>query len=406
MNGAADNVVCKPGLEEDLTLIKGDFAAYLRDSHHADFTIRFYCGFLCRMAKFLTRSGTSVRDLKRADAARVVQACLPGWKAVSRRTRLAALHSWLKFRGQFKMQPPRTSWLRFVEAYAQFMQSHRGLVPSTRAQRTRMASAYLEWQCRKTGTNLGKIRPDHILRYAEHCARVHATKTVADELSALRLFLRFLCMRGIVSAQLEQAVPRVAGVDQTPRKEVLTETQRTRLLAAFDFESSEGRRDYTMALCMLDLGLRGIEVCRLRLSDIDWSRKLMRVPPAKLSPGRELPLPSHVLKSLRIYVKHRPSSTSDELFVGHDELEGRPLSQCAVASAMERAYRRCGFPKRWHGTHRLRHTFATRLSNRGADLKQIADLLGHHVVSSTNSYAQANQSDLRTVAQPWPRYPK
>ena len=403
MHKAAHNIVCKPALEEDLTLIRGGFADYLRDSHHADFTTHSYCGFLGRMAKFLSRSGTSVRDLKRADAARVVQAYLPEWKPVSRRTRLGALHSWLKFRGQFEVPPLRTPWLRFVEAYAQFMQFHRALVPSTRNQRTRMASVYLQWQCRHTGTNLGKIRPDHILRYAEHCAHEHAPKTVADELSALRQFLRFLSLRGIVSTQLVQAVPRVAGGDQTPRKEVLTEAQRRRFLASFECESSEGRRDYTMALCMLDLGLRGIEVCHLRLSDIDWSRKLMRVPPVKLSPGRELPLPSHVLKALRIYVKRRPSSTSAELFVGHDELEGRPLAQWTVASAMVRAYRRCGFPQRWHGTHRLRHTFATRLCARGADLKQIADLLGHRIVSSTNRYAQVNPSDLRSVAQPWPQ---
>jgi len=403
MNDAGYKIVCKPGLEEDLTLIRGDFADYLRDSHHADFTTHFYCGFLCRLAKFLARSGTSVRDLKRVDAASVVQACLSGWKAVTRRTRLVALHSWLKFRGQFEVPPLRTPWLQLFEAYAQFMQSHRGLAPSTRAQRTRMASAYLQWQRCHTGTNLGKIRPNHILRYAEHCAHEHAPKTVADELSALRQFLRYLCMRGIVSAQLVQAVPRVAGSDQTPRKEVLTEAQRRRFLAGFERNSSEGRRDYTMALCMLDLGLRGIEVCRLRLSDIDWSRKLMHVPPAKLSLGRDLPLPSHVFKALRIYVKRRPSSPSPELFVGHDTLEGRPLSQLAVASAMARAYRRCGFPQRWHGTHRLRHTFATRLCARGADLKQIADLLGHRIVTSTNRYAQVNPSNLRTVAQPWPQ---
>ena len=146
MHEAAHNIVCKPGLEEDLILIRGGFADYLRGRHHAEFTTHSYCGFLCRMAKFLSRSGTSVRDLKRADAARVVQAYLPEWKPVSRRTRLGALHSWLKFRGQFEVPPLRTPWLRFVEAYAQFMQSHRALVPSTRSQRTRMASVYLQWQ--------------------------------------------------------------------------------------------------------------------------------------------------------------------------------------------------------------------------------------------------------------------
>jgi len=88
-----------------------------------------------------------------------------------------------------------------------------------------------------------------------------------------------------------------------------------------------------------------------------------------------------------------------QMFVGQTLLRGRPLTSWAIASVMNRAYRRCGFAG-WYGTHRLRHSFATRLYTHGATTKEIADLLGHRLVATTDHYTQAN--DLRPLAQPWP----
>jgi site-specific recombinase XerD len=69
---------------------------------------------------------------------------------------------------------------------------------------------------------------------------------------------------------------------------------------------------------------------------------------------------------------------------------------------IRRVYRRCGFPARWTGVHRLRHSFATRLFRHGADPKQIADLLGHRGLGSTDTYVQADLTALRTLVRPWP----
>src|SRR5690606_8430047 len=64
-------------------------------------------------------------------------------------------------------------------------------------------------------------------------------------------------------------------------------------------------------------------------------------------------------------IRNRPATHAAQLFVGQTALRGRPLSSCAIAAALDRAYRRCGFLG-WFGTHRLRHTFATRLHAHGA----------------------------------------
>jgi integrase/recombinase XerC len=65
---------------------------------------------------------------------------------------------------------------------------------------------------------------------------------------------------------------------------------------------------------------------------------------------------------------------------------------------IRRVYRRCGFPARWTGVHRLRHSFATRLFRHGADPKQIADLLGHRGLGSTDTYPTTHCASNRALS--------
>ena len=281
------------------------------------------------------------------------------------------------------------------------MERDRGLSPSCRYSYRKAANRYMAWQFLRQRIDWRLVKPQEIWRYA---AKIRTNgwkvKTVIDELSGLRQFLRFVHICGGCSPALPQAVPSVNERPRPIEREFLTDVQRRRFLASFDRTSPEGRRDYTMALCMADLGLRSIEVARLRLGDLDLEHGRMMVPAAKRSRQRQLPLPRHVAAALRLYLRRRPATSSDILFVGHVALVGRPLSVLAIRAAIDRAYRRCGFS--WYGTHRLRRSFATRLYARGANMKEIADLLGHKLVTTTERYAQVDRDGLRALARPWP----
>jgi integrase len=206
-------------------------------------------------------------------------------------------------------------------------------------------------------------------------------------------------LRGECSPALALAVPTVADFGHKKSPAILQDAQRSQLLAAFDRMSNQGRRDYAIAVCLIDLGLRSIEVSRLRIDAIEGSFKSLSVPAAKASSGRVLPIPPHVAEALRLYLRRRPQTDAATLFVGQTLLRGRPLTSCAIAAVMDRAFRRCGLVG-WYGTHRLRHSFATRLYGRGATTKEIADLLGHRLVATTDHYTQTD--DLQPLAQPWP----
>lgn len=391
---------CAKRLESDLALIEGGFTEYLRRRHAADFTISLYRRFLREVAFFLARRGRSASTLRRGDVRSVMRGCLPGWKPSSSRPRRSGLHHWVKFLGRFDEPPPSVKWQSWLDDYARFLCVDRALAICRQQASLRVVGRYLEWQFRDHPLRWDRVRAEDLCRYAVVLRRYYLPKSVNDMLSILRQFLRFVHLRGACSAALPQTVPTVADYGSQVRPAVLDEEQRRLFLAAFDQQTAQGRRDHAIALCLCDLGLRAIEVTRLRVDDIDWQRKLLTVPAAKASRGRVLPLPAAVASALLRYVRGRPKTDAKALFVGEKLLRGRPLSTCAIAAIMDRAYRRCGLPH-LYGTHRLRHSFATRLYARGATTKEIADLLGHRLVATTDRYTQVD--DLRALAQPWPR---
>lgn len=399
-----DHANAKPASKDvtaDLALLESAFVAYLRERHTAARTISIYSGILRDLARSFSRHGRGLSTLRREEVPALIRRRWRGCAVGTRRAPQAAIHAWLKLLGRFHLPAPRTPWRAWTDDYARFVEADRGLAPSTRYHHLLAAERYLAWQFRRGSVVWQRVHSEDIWRYAAKL-NTHGwkPKSVTDELSGLRQFLRFVHLRGGCPAALAEAVPAVADRGRSVLRETVTDAQRNTLLASFDRESAEGRRDHMMALCMLDLGLRAIEVARLRLGDIDWERKAMTVPAAKTSRRRQLPLPPHVAAALRLYVRARPETNSDRLFVGHAKLIGRPLSAHAVCAAMVRAYRRCGF--RWFGTHRLRRSFATRLYARGANMKEIADLLGHRLVMTTERYAQVDPDGLRALVQPWP----
>jgi len=154
---------------------------------------------------------------------------------------------------------------------------------------------------------------------------------------------------------------------------------------------------------MIILGLRAAEVASLRLSDVDWRDGRLHVPATKTSRSRDLPIPGIVGRALAAYLRRgRPESASTHLFLRIGVLEGEPMDSATVRIAVRLGYARANLPAKYTGTHRLRHTAATRLVETGAGVKEIADVLGHASLDSIAIYAKVNLPRLRAVALPWP----
>jgi site-specific recombinase XerD len=220
-------------------------------------------------------------------------------------------------------------------------------------------------------------------------------------ITSLRSLTRFLEFQGLCAAGLSQAWPTVPSWKQSAPGGILTQKQSVKLVQKTKLSPSSKLRDECMVRLMIDLGLRCSEVAELNVADIDWRSGTLAIRKNKQRRERVLPLPASIGRAIAAYLQNeRPRSSSGRLFLGRGYLNSQPMTLERVRGPVRRALNRIGLLN--GGTHWLRHTFATRLHERGASLKQVADILGHQDLNTTGIYARVNMVQLRQVAMPWP----
>ena len=256
------------------------------------------------------------------------------------------------------------------------------------------------------GQSLQQLRtwtPERVARYVIRVADGHRASTNKRMASAIRSFLRFLLQDGWVALDLSAAVPTFAHWRLATLPETLHEDEVAKLTAVADPRTPLGRRDRAIVLCLSELGLRASDVVDLRLTGVDWTARTLQVHRRKDRESALVPMTRKLSDALRVYVRHgRPACSTPNLFVIHQAPVGKPLTKRGLCNMVLRLARRAGLGDRVHGTHILRHTFASRMLRSGASVKQIADLLGHESIDTTMIYAKVDFDALAEVALPWP----
>ena len=217
--------------------------------------------------------------------------------------------------------------------------------------------------------------------------------------AALRAFLRFCFLQGLVEADLAGAALAVTGRRRSPLPKGISRAGARALLASCDRRRPMGRRDYAVLVILLRLGLRASEAAALTLEDIDWRAGEITVH-GKGRRDERLPLPADVGQAIASYLtRGRPVTGRREVFVRAVAPAG-PLTRGGISYIVRRACRRAGIPP--IGAHRLRHTAACEMAEAGVPLAEIGQVLRHKSLASTANYARVSITGLRKLAQPWP----
>jgi site-specific recombinase XerD len=235
------------------------------------------------------------------------------------------------------------------------------------------------------GTPPDKLGLDEIRAY-----QVYLVEHKRASLSQLTQFVAATRFLYTVTLDREWTIGKVP-YPKLPKRlpEILTEQDVNKLIA-----SVSNKKHRAILTTLYAAGLRVSEACGLRVSDVDSQRMMLRVEQGKGAKDRYVPLARTLLNELRDYWRqYRPSRY---MFPGR---RGRPLTSRHVYRVCVDAGKAAGI-RQSVNPHLLRHSFATHLLDRGANILQVQAILGHTSLQTTSNYIHLSQSQLRNMPNP------
>jgi tyrosine recombinase XerC len=232
--------------------------------------------------------------------------------------------------------------------------------------------------------------------------REFASRSIARKLACLKSFFRYLRKMHIVASNPASTVVSPKLERRLPR--TLDEGSVSRLMDQPDRTSTRGVRDVALLEVLYGAGIRLSELIGLRVADIDFGNGTIKVT-GKGSKQRIIPFGAKARAALRAYLAVRPALASKGPGAANAFLSsrGNPMSPKEVNRLMNRYIGMVSEIEK-RSPHVLRHTFATHLLNRGADLRAVKELLGHESLSTTQLYTHVSVDHLRKVyAQAHPK---
>ena len=285
-----------------------------------------------------------------------------------------------------------------LSAFYQWMRQQRGTCEAT----LQNYSVHIRELLRRLGEDSTRFDARRLRAFVLEKSGSCGWGTAKNCTTALRMFLRFLIAEGQCAVGLDAAIPTVAHWRLASLPRHLLPGDVERLIASCDRASPVGRRDRAILLLLARLGFRAGDITHLRLSDIDWKGASIQVCGKGRRPTR-LPLTQEMGQAIVAYLKKgRPRTNADTLFI-HCRPPYRAFGSSAVSCIVNRAFRRAGVMRPTRGAaHLLRHSLATSLLRQGASLEDIAVILRHRSIETTQIYAKVDIPSLRQIAQPWP----
>lgn len=299
-----------------------------------------------------------------------------------------------------------------LKSFLAYLKLNRHVSPHTVRAYESDVSQYLAWVASETGKKISELQPADLdmASVRGHVADLNkagkARSSVARKLSGLRTFVKYLRREEIIEHD-PTAMAIAPKRDQTIPTH-LSEPEIERLIETPNTGDPLGRRDRAILELFYASGLRLSELVAIDLEDLNLSERMVRVM-GKGGKERLVPFNQSTLSAIKPWMKDRaailgnrdPGTGSrkkakvqqDPLFINY---RGTRLTGRSVDRLLRRYVAQCS-TRMGISPHALRHSFATHLLQRGADLRAIQELLGHARLSTTQRYTHVNAAQLIDV---------
>jgi integrase/recombinase XerC len=302
-----------------------------------------------------------------------------------------------------------------LKAFLAFLKLNRHVSPHTVRAYESDVTQYLAWVASNTGKKMSQLGPDDLdmMSVRGHITDLNragkARSSVARKLSGLKTFIRYLRREEIIDHD-PTAMAVAPKRDQTIPNH-LSEPEIERLIETPNTGDPLGRRDRAILELFYASGLRLSELVAIDLEDLNLGGRMVRVM-GKGGKERLVPFNQSALTAIKAWMKDRAvirtareaggravapkrlkTAKADPLFIN---FRGSRLTGRSVDRLLRRYVAQCS-TRMGISPHALRHSFATHLLQRGADLRAIQELLGHARLSTTQRYTHVNAAQLIDV---------
>lgn len=239
-------------------------------------------------------------------------------------------------------------------------------------------------------TAVEKIDYLFLRRYLAHLrTKQYLSRTLARKLSSLRSFFRFLHRESLIKSNPAVLIMSPKREKRLPK--FLTEEEANQFMEMPLGDKLLNKRDRAILETLYSTGIRVSELVGLSVENVDLISNIIKVA-GKGKKERLVPIGNKAVAAIRDYLESRPKQTS-AVFLNKN---GTRLSARSIGTIVHK-YIRMMSTTHDISPHVMRHTFATHLLNRGADLRSVQELLGHVNLSTTQIYTHVTTDRLKKV---------
>lgn len=231
--------------------------------------------------------------------------------------------------------------------------------------------------------NPENVTEDDVKLYLSENMDNSSSSTIIIFLSALRYAFSNILKKDITSnikrPKKEKRIPSVLTKDEVKKLINSIVSKKSRLMVSF----------------MYACGFRVSELVNLKVKDLNFDEKTVKVTQGKGKKDRISNIPEFLLEELKEQVELQKKLNQEYLFTGPN---GR-LSSRNIQKIIQKVAKKAGINKEVH-CHTLRHSFATHLLENGTDIRKIQELLGHSDLSTTQIYTHISREELKKIKSP------
>lgn len=283
-----------------------------------------------------------------------------------------------------------------IDTFLNYLSVERGLANNTISSYREDLKFYMDFLEKKEINALSNTTKNDIINFMfGQKDQGLSPNSISRRLTAIRVFYRFLVRERILKLDPTSQLDSPKLWKKIPETLSLNEVEA--LLNQPNLKDKQGLRDKAILEALYATGMRISEAANLKIDNVNMDIGFVRCI-GKGNKERIIPLGKKAIESIKKYLKNsRPKFASkienQFLFLGRF---GKRISRQSLWKIIKK-YAKSAKIKKPVKPHLLRHSFATHLLERGADLRSVQEMLGHSNISTTQVYTHINKDRLKTI---------